>query len=92
MVFQIWSATDNVFVILDCFLPFYPLNNPKNQNFEKLEKKNPWKYHHFTQGTKNHDHMLYSSLDMTCYGFNYYFSFWAIFHPFTSLIVQKIKI
>ena len=24
------------FVILDRFLPFYPPNNPKNQNFEKL--------------------------------------------------------
>ena len=35
------------FVILDHFLPFYPPNNPKNPNFEKL-KKNPWRYHHFT--------------------------------------------
>ena len=35
-------------VILDCFLPFYPPNNPKNQNFEKNEK-NTWRYHHFTQ-------------------------------------------
>ena len=26
------------FVILDWFLHFYPLNNPKNQNFEKLKK------------------------------------------------------
>ena len=26
------------FVILDCFLPFYPPNNPKNQNFEKMKK------------------------------------------------------
>ena len=25
-------------VILDCFLPFYPPNNPKNQNFEKMKK------------------------------------------------------
>ena len=25
-------------VILDCFLPFYPSNNPKNQNFEKWKK------------------------------------------------------
>ena len=37
----------NFFVILDRFLPFYLLNNLKNQNFEKL-KKNPWRYHHFT--------------------------------------------
>ena len=35
------------FVILDCFLPLYPPNNPKNQNFEKM-KKNIWIYYHFT--------------------------------------------
>ena len=29
-------------IILGQFLPFYPTNNPKNQNFEKIEKeKNP---------------------------------------------------
>ena len=26
------------FVILDHFLPFYPTNNPQNQNFEKMKK------------------------------------------------------
>ena len=26
------------FVISDYFLPFYPLNNPENQNFEKMKK------------------------------------------------------
>ena len=31
------------FVILDCFLPFYLPNKPKNQKFEKL-KKNAWRY------------------------------------------------
>ena len=41
--------------------------------------------------TKNHDHMLYCSLDMARNRFNY-FSFWAIFCPFTSLKAQKIKI
>ena len=35
-------------VILDCFLPFHPRNNLKNQNFEKLKKK-AWRYHQFTQ-------------------------------------------
>ena len=35
------------FVILNCFLPFYPTNNSKNQNFEKNEKK-VWQYYHFT--------------------------------------------
>ena len=27
------------FPIFDRFLPFYPRNKPKNQNFEKLKKK-----------------------------------------------------
>ena len=36
------------FVILDHFLPFYPPNNPKNQNLIKIIiKKNTWRYHHF---------------------------------------------
>ena len=26
------------FVILDCFLPFYPPMDPENQNFEKMKK------------------------------------------------------
>ena len=38
MVPEILSVTDRIFVILDHFLPFYPPNNPKNQNFEKLKK------------------------------------------------------
>ena len=42
--------------------------------------------------TKNHDHMLYCSLDMAHDGYNFYFSFWGIFCPFTPLTAQKIKI
>ena len=39
MVSEIWSVWQTeFFVILDRFLPFYPLNNLKNQNFEKLKK------------------------------------------------------
>ena len=34
------------FVILGHVLPFYPTNNPQNQNFEKM-KKNTWRYYHF---------------------------------------------
>ena len=34
--------------ILGQFLPFYPPNSPKNQNFEKMKKKKAWRYHHFT--------------------------------------------
>ena len=38
MVPEIWSARDNFFLILDHFLPSYPLNKSKNQNFEKMKK------------------------------------------------------
>ena len=38
MVLEICSATI-FFLILDHFLPFYPPNNPENQNFEKMRKK-----------------------------------------------------
>ena len=48
------------FVILDHFLPFYPPNNPKNQNFEKL-KKTPGGIIILHKCTKNHDQMLYCS-------------------------------
>ena len=48
MVPEIWSATDRIFLsFLDRFLPFYHLNYPENQNFEKIKK--PWRYHHFRQ-------------------------------------------
>ena len=36
-----------MFVILGHFSPFYPTNNPKNENFEKMEK-NTQRSHHFT--------------------------------------------
>ena len=32
-----YEAWQIFFVILDWFLPFYPPNNPKNQNFEKMK-------------------------------------------------------
>ena len=35
--------------------------------------------------------MMYSSWDMVCDRCNCYFSFWAIFCPFTPLTAQKIK-
>ena len=40
MVPKMWS-TPEFFVTLDQFLPFYPTNNPENQNYEKMKKKNP---------------------------------------------------
>ena len=90
MVPEISSVMDRIFCHFGLFKPFSPLNNPKNQNFEKL------KIPHgdiiiLHKCTKNHDHMLYCSLDMVCNRFNY-FSFWAVFYLFTSLTAQKIKI
>ena len=73
-----------LFLILGHFLPFYPTNNQKNQNFEKNKKK-AWRYIILHKCNKNHDHMLYCSWDMALDGCNCYFSYWAIFRHFTSL-------
>ena len=85
-----WAWKTNFFVILDHFLPFHNPKNPKNQNFEKMQK---------TVGdivilpmrTKNHDHMLYCFWDMVCDRCNCYFSFWDIFCPFNPLTNRKMK-
>ena len=51
--------------ILGYFLPFYPPNNPKNQNFKKLKKKKtPGDIIILYMCTKNNDHMMYGSWDM----------------------------
>ena len=42
--YKVWMT--EFFLILDHFLPFYPIGNTKNQNFEKM-KKNTWRYYHF---------------------------------------------
>ena len=42
--------------------------------------------------TKTHDHTLYYSWDMVCDGYNFYFSFCAIFCPFTPVTAQKQNI
>ena len=79
---------DLLFFILGQILPFYPPNNPKNQNFKKV-KKAPGDTIILHKCTKNHDHMLFCSWDMVCDKCHCYFSFWAIFCPYTT---QKIEI
>ena len=39
MIPEIWSVTDRIFSHFGPFFAFYPypLNNPKNQNFEKMK-------------------------------------------------------
>ena len=74
------------FFILDHFLPFYPSNNLKNQNFEKLKK---------TSGDiiilHNDNQMMYGSWDTEC-NREIFLSFWTVFCPFTPLTAQKMKI
>ena len=72
------------------FLPFYPPNCLKNQNFEKIKKK-PADIIILHKCTKNYDQMMYDSWDMVRDRCNY-FSFWVIFCPFTPLTAQKINI
>ena len=77
----------NYFSFWVIFCHFTPSTSPKNQNLEKNEK-NTWRYHHFKIVYKNHDHMLYCSWDMAHDKCNCYFSFRAIFCPFTALTAQ----
>ena len=45
---EIRCVTDVIVIsYFGLFLPFYPPNSPKNQNFVKM-KKNTLRYHHFT--------------------------------------------
>ena len=53
---EIWSMT-KLFVILDLLLPFYPRNNLKNQNFEKM-KKNPTDMIILNMCTINDNHIM----------------------------------
>ena len=94
-LYDIWFLRYGVrptqfFVILGYFLPFYPPNNPENQNFEKAKK--------ITGDTItlhmciiNENHMMYGSWYVE-HGRQNFFSFWTIFCPFTLLTTQKIII
>ena len=78
------------FVILDHFLHFYPPNNPKNQNFEKM-KKLPQDIIIFHMCTINDNHMMFGSWDMEYDGQNF-LSFWTVFYVFAPLTTWKIII
>ena len=61
---EIWRVTDVIFIFhFGLFLPFYPSNSPKNQNFTKM-KKAPEHIIILHMCTKNHDHKMCSSWDM----------------------------
>ena len=59
--YQAWWT--KFFVVLDHFLPFYPSNNLKNQNFEKL-KKTPGYIIILRRCTINDNHMMYGPWDI----------------------------
>ena len=94
---MVYSSWDMVCDRCNCYLsfwaifcPFTPLKAQKIKILKKWRKKNAWRYHHFTYVTTNYDQMMYSSWDMVHDRCKCYFSFWAIFCPFTSLAAQKI--
>ena len=98
--YDVWILRHEVprtefFVILERLLPFYLPNNPKNQNFEKNEKKKkPGEFIILHICTVNDGHMMYGSWDMKHDRQNF-LSFWTVypplFCPFTPLTVQKSR-
>ena len=82
------------FFILGYFLPLYPLNNPKIQNFEKI-KKFSGDIIVLHKCTKNHENVLHWSWDMMCDGCYFHFSSWAFFflpfHPPSNPKNQNLK-
>ena len=83
------------FIILDYLLPFYPPNNPNNQNFEKLKNKSG-DIIIFHMCTMNDNYMLYGSKDYEGRRAEFFVIldlFFAILSPpLPHLTTQKIKI
>ena len=71
------------FIILGHFSPTDPPNNPKNQNFEKMEKT-PGDIIILHLCTTNDNHMMHHSSDIECNRQNF-LSFWTIFCSFNPL-------
>ena len=66
MMYGSWDIEcnrENFFVILDHFFLFYPLNNLKNQNFEKM-KITPREIITLHMCAINDNHMMYGSWDI----------------------------
>ena len=69
------------------FLPFYPPNNPKNENFEKLEKTSE-DIIILHVCTINHNHIMHGSWDMKHDRQNF-LSFWTVLCPFPLQTIKK---
>ena len=67
-----------------------PINNPENQNFEKMKKASE-DFIILHLCTKNHNHMMYACWYMEC-DRHIFCHFRPFFSPFTKLLTLKIKI
>ena len=89
MVHEIWSVTDRIFCHFGPCFALLPLNNPKNQNFEKNETL-PDDIINLPMCTIN-NHTMHGSWNIKRDGQNL-LSFSTIIFPFTPLTTWKIKI
>ena len=79
-----------IFDIVGHFLPFQPLENLENQNFNVV-KKNPWDIIILHICITNDNHMMYGSWDMECNRHNF-LSLWTGFCHFTLYGPKKSKV
>ena len=87
------QQSDVVIVIFHfaLFIPLLPTDNPKNQNFEKMKKRNTWRYHPFTQVYQKPwsyaiQFLIWHTMDAIVI---FHFGLFLSFYPQT---VQKMKI
>ena len=88
--YEAWQT--ELFVILDCFLPFYPPDNQKNQNFEKL-KKAPGDIIILHLWTINDNQIMYGSWDIE-HDRHILFvilDHFLLFYPLTTLSIKILK-
>ena len=88
---EIWHVTDVIIFQFGQFFALLPPNSPQKKKIKKM-KKTPGDFIILPKCTKNYDYRLYYSWDTAHDECNCYFSFRAIFCPFTPLTAQKSKI
>ena len=84
-----YEAWQTIFCHFELYFDFYPSNNLKNQNFEKMKKK-PGDII-LPKCTINENPVMYDSWNMKR-DRQIFLSFWTISCPFASLTTRKIKI
>ena len=78
--YSVWQTEIGNYGPFSALLP--PIKTRKIRILKKW-KKSPKDIILLHKCTKNHDHMLHCSCDIVRDGYKCYFSFWAIFCPFT---------